>query len=105
MDVQRSVFPGLTLRAPQSPIVLLIFSSGRIVCTGYVYGYSVCCLRAKLTIGYRGKSYSDIQKGFNTIYQTLKSFVHTAVPAETDAADSMVTSGGRRKRRRCPQHA
>jgi TATA-box binding protein (TBP) (component of TFIID and TFIIIB) len=53
---QRTVFPGLVLRPLRSPIVLLIFTSGRIVCTG-------------------GRSYDDIYYGFQAIYETLKPFV------------------------------
>jgi transcription initiation factor TFIID TATA-box-binding protein len=53
---QRSIFPGLVLRPPRSPIVLLIFTSGRIVCTG-------------------GRSYQDIYYGFRTIFQTLKPYI------------------------------
>ena len=58
---QRTVFPGLALRPPQSPIVLLIFSSGRIVCTG-------------------GRSYDDISVGFDKIYRVLKPFLHPPPP-------------------------
>ena len=58
---QRSIFPGLVLRPPQSPIVLLIFNSGRIVCTG-------------------GRSYDDIYNGFITIYWVLKTFIHQPPP-------------------------
>lgn len=53
---QRSIFPGLVLRPPDSPIVLLIFTSGRIVCTG-------------------GKSYDDIYFGFNAMLDTLKKYI------------------------------
>ena len=56
---QRTVFPGLVLRPPRSPIVLLIFTSGRIVCTG-------------------GRSYDDIYHGFQAIYDTLKPFIKHA---------------------------
>lgn len=54
---QKAIFPGLVLRPPKSPIVLLIFSSGRIVCTG-------------------GRSFDDIQYGFAAIYAELQDFVH-----------------------------
>ena len=54
---QLSVFPGLVLRPPDSPIVLLIFKSGRIVCTG-------------------GRSYDDIYYGFAAIFKTLRSYIH-----------------------------
>ena len=53
---QRSIFPGLVLRPPRSPIVLLIFTSGRIVCTG-------------------GRSYEDIYHGFAAIYGTLRPYI------------------------------
>jgi transcription initiation factor TFIID TATA-box-binding protein len=53
---QRSIFPGLVLRPPRSPIVLLVFTSGRIVCTG-------------------GRSYDDIYYGFAAIYDTLRPFI------------------------------
>jgi transcription initiation factor TFIID TATA-box-binding protein len=53
---QRSIFPGLVLRPPQSPIVLLIFNSGRIVCTG-------------------GKSYDDIYFGFINMFHTIKKYI------------------------------
>ena len=53
---QRTIFPGLVLRPPRSPIVLLIFTSGRIVCTG-------------------GRSYDDIFYGFGAIYDTLKPYI------------------------------
>jgi transcription initiation factor TFIID TATA-box-binding protein len=59
---QRSVFPGLVLRPPRSPIVLLIFTSGRIVCTG-------------------GRSYDDIYFGFGAIYNTLLPFIKFPDPA------------------------
>jgi transcription initiation factor TFIID TATA-box-binding protein len=62
---QRSIFPGLVLRPPRSPIVLLIFTSGRIVCTG-------------------GRSYDDIFFGFAAIYDTLKPFIH--FPVDNDEA-------------------
>lgn len=67
---QRTVFPGLVLRPPRSPIVLLIFTSGRIVCTG-------------------GRSYDDIYHGFQAIYDTLKPFIkHNAcqTPLHVEAA-------------------
>jgi transcription initiation factor TFIID TATA-box-binding protein len=54
---QKSIFPGLVLRPPESPIVLLIFKSGRIVCTG-------------------GKSYDDIYFGFMNMFKVLKSYIY-----------------------------
>jgi transcription initiation factor TFIID TATA-box-binding protein len=55
---QRSIFPGLVFRPPRSPIVLLVFTSGRIVCTG-------------------GRSYDDIYYGFAQMYDTLKRYITT----------------------------
>ena len=54
---QKSIVPGLVLRPPESPIVLLIFKSGRIVCTG-------------------GKSYDDIYFGFMNMFKVLKSYIY-----------------------------
>ena len=53
---QKSIFPGLVLRPPESPIVLLIFKSGRIVCTG-------------------GKSYNDIYFGFMKMFKVLRNYI------------------------------
>ena len=53
---QRSIFPGLVFRPPRSPIVLLVFTSGRIVCTG-------------------GRSYDDIYYGFAQMYDTLQKYI------------------------------
>jgi transcription initiation factor TFIID TATA-box-binding protein len=53
---QKTIFPGLVLRPPESPIVLLIFKSGRIVCTG-------------------GKSYDDIYFGFMKMFKILKNYI------------------------------
>jgi len=60
---QKTIFPGLVLRPPQSPIVLLIFTSGRIVCTG-------------------GRSYEDIYFGFKSIFETIKSYIHAPTTTE-----------------------
>ena len=70
---QRSIFPGLVLRPPRSPIVLLIFTSGRIVCTG-------------------GRSYQDIYYGFAAIYDTLRPYIRfpdapTTTTTTTTATD------------------
>ena len=54
---QKSIFPGLVLRPPESPIVLLIFKSGRIVCTG-------------------GKSYDDMYYGFVNMFKVLKEYIY-----------------------------
>lgn len=69
---QRSIFPGLVLRPPESPIVLLIFNSGRIVCTG-------------------GKSYDDIYYGFADMYKVLQAYIIPA-PA-TDVEEPEWTDG------------
>ena len=60
---QKSIFPGLVLRPPESPIVLLVFKSGRIVCTG-------------------GKSYDDIYYGFMNMFKVLKEYIYDTIPAE-----------------------
>ena len=60
---QKSIFPGLVLRLPKFPIVLLIFSSARMVCTG-------------------GRSYDDIHCGFACIYKILKQHIITTAPQE-----------------------
>ena len=59
---QRSIFPGLVFRPPRSPIVLLIFTSGRIVCTG-------------------GRSYDDIYYGFAQMYSTIEKYIVRPPPA------------------------
>ena len=64
---QRSIFPGLVLRPPESPIVLLIFNSGRIVCTG-------------------GKSYDDIYYGFAQMYKVLQSYIIQPTAAAASSA-------------------
>ena len=56
---QHSVFPGLVFRPPKSPIVLLVFTSGRIVCTG-------------------GRCYEDIFYGFRDMYTKLLPFISSA---------------------------
>lgn len=63
---QPSIFPGLIFRPDNSPIVLLVFRSSRIVVTG-------------------ARTYKDIIDGFNNILPTLENyFVHqnatTATP-------------------------
>ena len=77
---QRSVFPGLVLRPPYSPIVLLVFSSGRIVCTG-------------------GRSYDDIYNGFAAIYRVLAP--HIIAPLSTGASvEASALASYKRKRKR-----
>jgi transcription initiation factor TFIID TATA-box-binding protein len=56
---QKNVFPGLVFRPPDSPIVLLIFASGKIVCTG-------------------GKSCEDIEQGFLRLYPLIQPYITTA---------------------------
>ena len=54
---QKTIFPSLVLRPPESRIVLLIFKSGRIVCTG-------------------GKSYDDIYYGFLNMFKILRNYIY-----------------------------
>ena len=70
---QRSIFPGLVLRPPRSPIVLLIFTSGRIVCTG-------------------GRSYADIYHGFRSIYPTLRPYIITSSSGGAEGAEAAACS-------------
>jgi transcription initiation factor TFIID TATA-box-binding protein len=58
---QKTIFPGLVLRPPDSPIVLLVFKSGRVVCTG-------------------GKSYDDIYLGFMQMFKILQGYVFQETP-------------------------
>ena len=67
---QKTIFPGLVLRPPESPIVLLVFKSGRIVCTG-------------------GKSYDDIYYGFLHMFNVLKGYIYTE-EAEAPCAEGEV---------------
>lgn len=67
---QKNVFPGLVFRPPHSPIVLLIFASGKIVCTG-------------------GKSCEDILQGFHRLYPLIRPYITggcTVEPAVEAAA-------------------
>jgi transcription initiation factor TFIID TATA-box-binding protein len=66
---QRSIFPGLVFRPPRSPIVLLVFTSGRIVCTG-------------------GRSYDDIYYGFAQMYDTLQKYIVVQLPLITTLISS-----------------
>jgi transcription initiation factor TFIID TATA-box-binding protein len=52
---QPSIFPGLIFRPPESPIVLLIFKSSRIVVTG-------------------AREYDDVVDGFSRVYPMLNEF-------------------------------
>ena len=78
---QKTIFPGLVLRPQQSPIVLLIFSSGRIVCTG-------------------GRSYNDMSMGFDKIFRVLKGFIHTPPVGEAATAADVDPDGARSRKRR-----
>jgi transcription initiation factor TFIID TATA-box-binding protein len=64
---QRSIFPGLVFRPPRSPIVLLVFTSGRIVCTG-------------------GRSYDDIYYGFAQMYELLQRYMIVSTDASHPGA-------------------
>ena len=48
-------FPGLIFRPPDSPVVLLLFKSGRIVVTG-------------------AKKYDDIFTGFKNVFDVIKPY-------------------------------
>jgi len=52
---QPSIFPGLIFRPPESPIVLLIFKSSRIVVTG-------------------AREYDDVVDGFHKVYDLIGKF-------------------------------
>eukprot|EP00961_Rhodomonas_salina_P305068 3941838-Rhodomonas_salina.2 len=65
---QKSVFPGLVFRPPESPIVLLIFASGKIVCTG-------------------GKSCDDIQNGFRRLYPLIRPYVKNSNECSSERAE------------------
>ena len=52
---QPSIFPGLIFRPPDSPVVLLLFKSGRIVVTG-------------------AKKYDDIFTGFKNVFDVIKPY-------------------------------
>jgi len=69
---QKSIFPGLVLRPPQSPIVLLVFTSGRIVCTG-------------------GRSYDDIYYGFLAMFDTVNKYIKIPSPDSSTAADALLS--------------
>lgn len=53
---QQGLFPGLVYRPPKSPVVLLLFLSGKIVITG-------------------GKSEKDIYTGFEKLWPTVRRYV------------------------------
>lgn len=53
---QKNTFPGLIYRPKKSPVVLLIFESGKIVITG-------------------GKSYHDVREGFKRLWPVVSKYV------------------------------
>ena len=53
---QRNLFPGLIYRPDKSPVVLLCFSSAKIVITG-------------------GKKESDIELGWKRLWPLIKEFI------------------------------
>lgn len=54
---QRNMFPGLILRAKESPVVLLCFYSGKVVLTG-------------------GKNVKDIHQGWKALWPVVKKYVY-----------------------------
>ena len=54
---QPSIFPGLILRPPRSPVVLLVFKSSRIVVTG-------------------ARNYDDIINGFQDSFSMIRAHMH-----------------------------
>lgn len=58
---QKNMFPGLIFRPNNSPVVLLIFSSGKIVITG-------------------GKSIGDVSDGWNALWPTVQKYVRLSAP-------------------------
>lgn len=61
---QKNMFPGLIYRANNSPVVLLLFQSGKIVITG-------------------GKSTRDIYEGWKTLWPQIKTYVVYATQPAT----------------------
>jgi len=61
---QPSIFPGLIFRPPESPIVLIIFKSSRIVVTG-------------------AREYDDVVDGFSKVFPLLKEFFIMLNPSTT----------------------
>ena len=59
---QKNMFPGLIYRPNCSPVVLLIFVSGKIVITG-------------------GKSSHDVKAGWRSLWPFVRRFVRAAPPA------------------------
>lgn len=65
---QKTMFPGLIYRPINSPVVLLCFTSGKIVITG-------------------GKTVEDVVVGWNSLWPTVKRFIKNN--ASTPALDSV----------------
>jgi len=67
---QRNMFPGLIFRPDNSPVVLIIFSSGKIVITG-------------------GKSVFDVSDGWKALWPTVQRYIcaraDTSLPARAGA--------------------
>ena len=54
----KHMFPGLIFRPPNSPVVLLLFLSGKVVITG-------------------GKSSHDVEHGWRTLWPTVRKYIRT----------------------------
>jgi len=74
---QRNMFPGLIFRPDNSPVVLLIFSSGKIVITG-------------------GKSVSDVSDGWQALWPTVQRYVCARGRAGTAAAPGFAVTAAPR---------
>ena len=61
---QKNMFPGLIYRPNSSPVVLLIFFSGKIVITG-------------------GKSSNDVKEGWLHLYPFVQRYIKTVAVDET----------------------
>jgi len=59
---QRNMFPGLIYRPDNSPVVLLMFSSGKIVITG-------------------GKSVSDVADGWQALWPLVQRYISAPAPS------------------------
>ena len=55
----KHMFPGLIFRPPNSPVVLLLFLSGKVVITG-------------------GKSSHDVEHGWRALWPTVRKYIRTA---------------------------
>ena len=54
----KHMFPGLIFRPPNSPVVLLLFLSGKVVITG-------------------GRSCHDVEHGWRTLWPTVRKYIRT----------------------------